>query len=399
MFRKQTNTIFISVSSILSDTSNIEALLNNLVGISTQIKLKELYQSENQTYYKTDITITNYIVLDSELSNTSSRIWSIIDVLYIGQLDQILTELHGFDVSRTFSNQRYCAVVNIYDNILSNFTSNCSNEFTNITLKYENISQSIIYSKFSVIRRLSTCNAFYLHSPCKLIKITANYSITVNQSLVFANKTFPINKYTPLEIGLGICIDKTTVQYRFKYSWMSVTSNVEYYIAFVGTTMSVICYIIIIVTYTHFKDLRTMPGLTLVCLCITLLFTNLLYLIATQISEEFSACKIVGILLHWGLIATQACILVIAFDLLSKFGSLKTETVRNRTKRLLNYLLFVLALPTFIVGAAVILNEFSTYDIGYGLNEICFVYHLYPRIFFYILPVSLSLLLVRQLSY
>ena len=51
------------------------------------------------------------------------------------------------------------------------------------------------------------------------------------------------------------------------------------------------------------------------------------------------ACKVIAIVLHWALLAAQVWTAVIAFDLLSKFGSVALALTKKSNKRFPQYCL------------------------------------------------------------
>jgi len=391
----KSNTYLVVVSNTSYNIETVTTLVRKILNSTENLQFNEIVNTENMSIYSAFLN-TNRALIDlliNKLSDGESKLWSIINNLYITRDNPVFTKLHNFDISRTFSQQRLCVSPIIYHNYASqNFLRNCSFILNNITLSYDNISQWISFSKDFIQRKFSSCNSFYLQSSCKLISISNNYTISNNQTLNVIDKVYSTNEYTPDKYGLSICA-VTKVTNGMVYNWKETVSDAQSYISYIGTSISIVCYIIISATYLFFKELRTVPGYTIVGLCITLLFTDILFLVATQINDNFVACKTIGILLHWGLLATHTWVVIMAFDLLSRFGSVAIAVVKSSKKRFIKYCVFVVGAPTFIVGTALVLNEQQVYISGYGSDNICFIRNLYPRIYFYIIPTAASFII------
>lgn len=159
---------------------------------------------------------------------------------------------------------------------------------------------------------------------------------------------------------------------------------------YTGTTISILCYIAITLIFTFIKELKNIASMTIVALSATLLFADTVFLIATQSFNNEMACKIIAIVLYWALLAAQVWTGIIAFDVLSKFGSVKMALTRKSTKRFTQYCSLVCSVPSIIVVVAVSLNETGVYNIGYGESNTCFIYNFYPKLYFYIILFTVT---------
>lgn len=155
-------------------------------------------------------------------------------------------------------------------------------------------------------------------------------------------------------------------------------------------SISILSYIAIILFYTLMKELKNLSSKTIVALCATLLFADTTFLVATQHLNNKLACKVIAIILHWALLSAQVWTAVIAFDLLSRFGSVALALRKKSSIRFCRYCLVAYLLPLIILVLTVTLNETSTYDIGYGKRNTCFIYNFYPKLYFYIIPFAIA---------
>lgn len=378
------------VSNATTDFTEVNRALNKVLNSTKQIEFRKFYSNNTLTFYQADIISAQdeFSNVVKEFSNSKSQIWNYIQEGFIANKNLIVTELYGVDGSRTFSRYRLCASRIIYDIGIDNHTENCTTIRFNSTISNDNIYRWITFNRYTIKRKISVCHRFHLQSPCKLTPIYSNYSILSNQTLVINDKSYSVDQYLPLPKGIAVCIKTHNTTH---YKWQATVADVNKYIMYTFTSISIVCYTVIILVHLYFKELKTVPGLIAIALCMTLLITDVLITSSNEINENFYACKVIGILLHWGLLSAQLWVVILAFDLLSKFGSVAMTT---RTSKIMSkYCAFVVLISTIIVGVSVSLNELQIYHFGYGLNNVCFIYNLYPRIYFYIVPVGICILI------
>ena len=125
-------------------------------------------------------------------------------------------------------------------------------------------------------------------------------------------------------------------------------------------------------------------------LCATLLFADTTLLVGNQQLSIKVACKVIAIILHWALLATQVWTAVTAFNVLSKFGSVALALTKKSSKQFCQYCLIAYLLPSIIIVLTITLDETSVYDIGYGKRNTCFIYNFYPKLYFYIISFAIT---------
>ena len=214
----------------------------------------------------------------------------------------------------------------------------------------------------------------------------SNYTITTDLSLVAENKYYNTSQYVPTTVGVSVCLEEL----KKGYKWYQSVLNAQKYISIIGTSISILAYIGIILFYTFVKQLSNLSSRNIVALCATLLFADTTFIVANQQLNNKMACKVIAIVLHWALLAAQVWTAVIAFDLLSKFGSVALALTKKSNKRFCQYCLTAYLPPSIILALTVTLNETSVYDIGYGKRNMCFIYDFYPKLYFYIIPFAIT---------
>ena len=128
-------------------------------------------------------------------------------------------------------------------------------------------------------------------------------------------------------------------------------------------------------------------------LCCCFLIADVSFIIATQSHTVYHLCKVIGIMLHWSLLAAHMWMLVITFDITSRIVVLTVVTRERNVGKFLKYCIFAFSVPTIIVMLTTIFNETSIIYIGYGKNGICWIKHFDTRIVSYIVPVAFTFII------
>ena len=273
--------------------------------ILTVSKFVETFQKEMNTSSESFISLsgTNITVLKrikpvnmkllskllTELSNQNSKLWLYAKRFYVRSLHkEMMSKHYGFDISRTFPDNRLCAQPITYDGSKLLFSPNCNTNVKNTTLNKSAFISWIVFEKKGAFRKISTCSLFHLRSNCGLHLINSSYVIDSNKTLTFKqsnnkSQSLAAGEYLPLLQGIGVC----AVQINPKklspvWHWLKTVRDVEYYISIIGTSISIICYIWIIATYLCFKELRNIPGLNTIAFCSSLLLADVSFIIATE---------------------------------------------------------------------------------------------------------------------
>ena len=361
-------------------------------------KISETYR----TLFKRSIPVNMNLLnkLQNKLSFSSSPIWLYAKYVFVSSLKkQILSHLYGFDISRTFPSDRLCARPISYDGNSRIFSSNCSTSVNNVTVQTSEFISWIEFKKRSANKNLSICLQYHLQSDCRLQLISSNYTIDSNKTLTYYginNNSFRMTAehHFPLENGTGVClIEGNGTNEIIVLRWLKTLAYIEYNISITGTSVSIICYISIIMTYMLFKKLRNIPGLNTLTLCCCLLTADVSFIIATQSHTVYQLCKVIGIMLHWSLLAAHMWMLVVTFDITSRIAVLTVVTRERNMGKFLKYCMFAFSVPTIIVLLTTIFNETSVIFIGYGKNGICWIKHFDTRIVSYIVPVAFTFII------
>ena len=90
--------------------------------------------------------------------------------------------------------------------------------------------------------------------------------------------------------------------------------NIQGYLTVIGLSLSIMCLLAVVMTYTRFKTLRTVPGLVLLSLSISLLAYQSTLLVSPFVTLRTAGCKAVAILLHFMILNSFAWMTVMSYD-------------------------------------------------------------------------------------
>ena len=95
---------------------------------------------------------------------------------------------------------------------------------------------------------------------------------------------------------------------------------IQSYLTVIGLSLSIACLLAVVMTYLHFTILRTVPGLVLLALSLSLLAYQGLLLASPYVSSGSPGCKVMAILLHWMILSSFAWMTVMSYDVSKTFS-------------------------------------------------------------------------------
>ncbi|XP_012558974.2 uncharacterized protein LOC100203068 isoform X1 [Hydra vulgaris] len=378
-----------SLFLFVNDTSNLtavnemflEAINSSLVISSSKLK------KANKIIFRTNETFT-YEKLQS-FRKHQSTIFSYATSVFISSIkNQEITEMYGFDLTRSYKNKRVCAqpeTIRVSDNYsASSFNSVYSNITDEEVVLWIDIAPSGVENKY-----ISFCKLFHLQQAC-FYNVIKNFTLEPNQTIVYYynNKHFTYlpNEYIPLANGVGVCKESDK---NIALTWKTKVLNVANIISNIGTSVSVLCYLTIIIVYTYFKELRTWSSVTSTTLCINFFFADFTFLISTQVSKKRLWCEVFSILLHWFLLVAYHSLLILALDVATTFGSYNHRF--SKRKKLIQYFIVIYVIPSIYLFINVTLEKTGIAYIGYG-DGVCWMQEFYAKLFSFIIPIVIIIL-------
>lgn len=193
-------------------------------------------------------------------------------------------------------------------------------------------------------------------------------------------------------IYINVTLNSTTIELIFPEGFAIAS--------YVGCSLSVAGSFFLLITYSLFKDLRTLPSLLLMSLTLSFLIGDLLILLGSSIVslsfvQSRAPCVAVAILLHFFFLARFCWTNVISFEMVRTFtAAVKLMPVlSNRSERSVFaiYSLIGWGIPLLIVLICIIINFASDDLIGYGV-ETCWIDNVNSALVAFVTPLAISLL-------
>ena len=225
----------------------------------------------------------------------------------------------------------------------------------------------------------------------------SEFELLDNDTLLFHNDTFEIvghNGSSPIICSNftqnGTISQSTTV---FNYSYPPILSVLTY----VCCSLSVVGCVLVLLTYSLFKELRTLPGQILMNLASTILATCLFLLVGIPIAvlaEKDELCEATAMLLHFAMLSQFSWMSIMSFELLRTFyRASRLHLVQDKStknKRFLLYLLIGWGIPILITIISLLVN-ITTDLIQYGRDGFCWIGHVPSFYVAFLAPVALSI--------
>ena len=174
-----------------------------------------------------------------------------------------------------------------------------------------------------------------------------------------------------------------------RYSWTETVNDIKYHISLVGTSLSLLSYLVSLFLFGMVSTLRNTGGLYMMVLIIFLLFSDLVFLINVHMELRTSICKWFGVLLYWTLLNVLLWSSTVAIDILLKFMKrFDRASSKESTKTLRRRLFGVLLASSSVVIIIVALQESGTVEFGFHRN--CWFGRFEHSLGFYFIPTCIG---------
>lgn len=101
---------------------------------------------------------------------------------------------------------------------------------------------------------------------------------------------------------------------------------IQSYLTLIGLPLSITSLLAVVITYAYFSTLRTLPGLVLAALSLSLLAYQTLLLVSFRVTSGTVGCKVVAILLHLLTLMSFSWMTVMSYDVYTTFSRKGTAT-------------------------------------------------------------------------
>ena len=243
-------------------------------------------------------------------------------------------------------------------------------------------------------------SGFFLDCPTQLVVLNdTEFTQLTNETVLVDGEVIAILSYSADGQPLICPNNVTTVQvnttiFSYPVGYLELT--------YVGCSLSVIGSALVLITYSLFKELRSLPSKILMNLAFANLVTNLLILVGGPVSQVYpivELCTSVAIILHFFFLAQFAWMSIMSLEVVRKFHRAKKLIVDSKCEKLqllIAYMLTGWGLPLLITTVSIVVNFTTQGLVLYGILAdgslgSCWINHLESALIAFVVPLVLSI--------
>ena len=253
----------------------------------------------------------------------------------------------------------------------------------------------VIYTNFNdtyVKRNMSVTICEHVLNNCSKEFISETGFKRFNNDTVFIHKyrLFVTNDHFEY-YNKGIVICSTILKYMKSEGYFrNLTKGILSLICITISLLSLACTFSV---YCMLPTLRTIGGKSLMNLVAALFLGQLVFELSALPVGHKVPCLIVAVTQHYFFLVTFTWMIVLGYDLCSTFTSLPASTLVGRSGRLyIRYVVIAWALPLLVILPSLFLHFYSEGDYGYGEHYFCWLKNTRSIIFFFGIPLVVSIL-------
>ena len=243
-----------------------------------------------------------------------------------------------------------------------------------------NATEYIVFSNLSVY-----------HNATKTVFKFGDYLINEHSTKQDNNDSYTTdNPILSRSSSISVCLPfKDT--FKITKTRMASSSRALQILTITGFSISIICLVLLLITYGLFQELRTVPGKNLMNLSFALLLSQLMWLIGTAFLKEGTACKVFAILEHYLLLVSFVAMSVLSYHTCHVFSKpFVGSSANTSSRRFTKYSAFVWITPATFVAICIALDETEAFIVDYGTN--CWLGTTNAKLYLFLLPLALLLL-------
>ncbi|CAN8029575.1 unnamed protein product [Ixodes persulcatus] len=169
--------------------------------------------------------------------------------------------------------------------------------------------------------------------------------------------------------------------------------TVQNYLTIVCVSLSICCLFLKVAVFSIYKEARSFSSKCTLCLSITLLMTQLLFLLVNSFKVSGFVCTASAMLVHYGFLSTFFWTSVISFDIWRSITAAKLSSRRNSTLAL--YSVTAWGAPMIIVVIAATVNWLAPTSLMsplYGYSS-CWIGRIWAQIAYFLAPMAILLVI------
>ena len=241
---------------------------------------------------------------------------------------------------------------------------------------------------------LTVCKQHNINCSGIFIGLTEDeYSISGNGSVyrIASGEFFEPGRFQLINGTVWVCVNFSSSLP--EESWTNGNMALEV-LTYVGLSVSIFSFVLVLVTYSLFKELRTLPGINLINLSLAHLLADLVFLSTATVLPEL-ACTIVAILLHYLFLVSFMWMSIIALETWRAFSKMRIQHRNLNRREKCFYLLRKIALgwvpPSVFVALCVTLDQSHAVVFRYGGRKGCWINNPTANLFSFVFPIAFAI--------
>ena len=198
------------------------------------------------------------------------------------------------------------------------------------------------------------------------------------------------SEYVKVGKKVFVCVDTLSGNNYLRF--FKQYSKFQRILSVVTSSVSVICLLLICLAHVAFSKLRNNHGLNISALSGTMLLVQAFILVENVPANE--TCLVLAAGLHFLMLKMFIWMNIIGFDMAITFHPKTLTKSRKDVCRFTKYCAFAFALPLLCISTCLTLDYFeANLKPGYGAGNICWLTSSISIIVFFIVPISVSIIL------
>ena len=191
--------------------------------------------------------------------------------------------------------------------------------------------------------------------------------------------------------AISVCLPFTNTFNITETSFVTSSSRALGILTIIGFSISIVCLVLLLITYATFQELRTVPGKNLMNLSFSLFLSQLMWLVGFAFVKGRTACKVFAILEHYLLLVSFLAMSVISYHTCHVFSKPFVGRIANTSSgRFIKYSAILWITPALFVAICIALDETEVFEVDYGTN--CWLGTANAKVYLFLLPLALLLL-------
>ncbi|XP_076359923.1 uncharacterized protein LOC143252129 [Tachypleus tridentatus] len=227
-----------------------------------------------------------------------------------------------------------------------------------------------------------------LLSSCPKVSVSSDDFIVDINGTVILKQTGQVLRFGAYEAATNTSI---LVCAPSRENIISKFGDIQRYLTVICTSISLVSLFLKIILYFFTPENHNLPAKIVVCLSISLLIGQFVFLLGTHKTQYFILCKCMAIIMHYSFLASFFWMNVLAYDICKTFCSLKVTRNVYNNRELIKYCIYGWLCPLLIIVIATTIDLFFQDNVispSYG-KTLCWISNRMALLIFFAVPLGI----------